>query len=295
MWWYFYALCFEDIWRPSRVLWATDSNVDRPPTYFASSAIIGRHFPHLFGSYFHADREYITMVRSPVDRTLSHYYYFRNNIPTSNISIVKKTQALSLSEFINSEDPELLSFFSNHQTKIFAYLDPTVVNLTEDELLNKAKDHLGRFAFVGIYENFLDSVDFCCLRFGFSPIINIPRENVTKDRKFSSDLGQELAKKLAALNEVDLEFYEFAKNFFLRQRRSLLLGLIDQNKKVGLTEAKAVMRGTNNSHDNGNFVDDKQIAPDVWGDLAVETIGVFLSGAHSGANILAHVIDLCLP
>src|SRR5262245_58758038 len=169
---------FEDIWGPSCVFWVTDSNMDRPPAYFASYALIGGHFPYLFGSYFHADRRYITMVRDPIDRILSHYYYCQNNVPTKNISIVKKTQTLSFQEFVNSEDPEIVSFFSNHQAKIFAYLDPAVCNLSGDELLNKAKEHLGRFAFVGLYENFSDSVDFCCLRFGFPPVVNIPRENV---------------------------------------------------------------------------------------------------------------------
>ncbi len=214
---------FEDVLGPSRVFWVTDSNMSRPRTYFARYALIGGHFPHLFGSHFHADRRYITMVRHPIDRILSHYYYFQNNVPTSNLSVVKKTHPLSLDEFADSEDPEITSFFCNHQAKIFAYLDPAVCNLSGAELLKKAMEHLGRFDFVGLYEMFSDSVDFCCLRFGFPPIVNIPRENVTKDRQFRGNLSQEQLKRLDALNEVDLEFYECARNAFFRQKRNLLV------------------------------------------------------------------------
>jgi hypothetical protein len=286
-------LIFEKILGSSNVLWAVDRDVDLSPASLSRPTLIGGHFPHLFGSYFHADRSYISMLRSPTDRVLSHYFFYKNNDPVKNIPI-KKTQALSLSEFIHSEDPDIILYLSNFQTKIFAYLDPSVCNLGMDELLKKAQEHLGRFAFVGLYEEFCDSVDFCCLRFGFPPVPDIPRENVTKDRRFSHDLSQELLKKLARLNEADVEFYESAKNLFLRQKRSLLLRVIDLNKDSGLIERTTSPLDTSESCEHSRSASHEEGVPNAWGDFDIRFVEVSLSGSRSGSNTIITGEDIIL-
>ena len=284
---------FENILGPSNVSWVVDKDVSLPPARLSRPTLIGGHFPHLFGNYFHADRNYISMLRHPIDRVLSHYFFYKNNVPAKNIS-TKKTHTLSLSEFIHSEDPEIISYLSDFQTKLFAHLDLSVCNLTKDELLKKAQEHLSRFAFVGLYEEFSDSVDFCCLRFGFPPVPDIPRENVTKDRKFSHDLSQELLKKLTRLNEVDLEFYATVKDLFFRQKRSLLLRAIDLNKDSGLTNSTTSFLDTNESYGCSRLTKHEERVANAWGDFDVRFVEVCLSGSRSGSNTILTGEDIVL-
>src|SRR5581483_294700 len=284
---------FENILGHSNVLWAVDRELSLSPASFSHPTLIGGHFPHLFGSYFYADRYYISMLRHPIDRVLSHYFFYKNNIRATNISI-KKTQSLSLSEFIHSEDPDIISYLSDFQTKTFAYLDPSVCNLTKDELLKKAQEHLSRFDFVGLYEELSDSVDFCCLRFGFPPVPDIPRENVTKDRKFNHDLSQDLLKKLTKRNEVDLEFYETAKNLFFRQKRSLLLRVIDLNRNTGLANHTTSSPDIIEGKDHDYPANHEQKVLNAWGDFDVRLVEISLSGSCSGSNTVSTGEDVVL-
>ncbi|MEM8829545.1 MAG: sulfotransferase family 2 domain-containing protein [Cyanobacteria bacterium P01_G01_bin.19] len=156
---------------------------------------------------------YITVLRDPVKRVISYYYFLlRNQHPI----VEDKT----LSEFVET--------FGGVQNSMTCYLsgltlqaqlqDPSIDLKSQQfapETLAKAKVHLkDRFEIVG----FVDRFDETCILLERTLGWNIPsyyvKKNVAKQPNPIQDISPETISLIQKFNELDIELYSYAREVF---------------------------------------------------------------------------------
>lgn len=169
-----------------------------------------------FGLHKHLPRPavYVTMLRHPVERVISHYYHvLKTPVNILHDQVVSKN--MSLREYVSSAiTPQL----TNGQTRLISGVervdsitgsDPVSVSILEIALRN-LRD---RFDILGISERFDESLIVFKRRLGWRNTLYV-RRNVARGRPSLEEVPRETIKLIEAQNEFDLELYEFAKQRF---------------------------------------------------------------------------------
>jgi hypothetical protein len=91
------------------------------------------------------------------------------------------------------------------------HADITKRNLSEQEVLSRAKKNLSNFYFVGIYEQITKDYNAIVKKLNMSPEI-LPQMKITKYRKQVSDLSHDNNRLILERNQLDYDLYEFLKN-----------------------------------------------------------------------------------
>ncbi|MGO9952256.1 MAG: Wzt carbohydrate-binding domain-containing protein [Dissulfurispiraceae bacterium] len=167
-------------------------------------------------------RYYFTMLRDPLDRLISQYWYQRVNMKDRN-HVHLYPKELSFEEYVSSNAVEVVNLISNIQVKHFAQLAWDGIQiLTDDLLLASAKTALERFDLVGVFHRYGDFVDVLCFECGWPPVDRIPRSNVTARRKSVAELDATTRNRLEELNKLDIDLYCFATALFEKRMRATL-------------------------------------------------------------------------
>ena len=161
------------------------------------------------------------MLRDPIDRAISEYFYYRNDVERvewnklavlakdhdfyAYIKLLESNRDMAISNYYSRRFASQISRKSGNQTR----------------LLELAKEALLRYDFVGIQEQFNDSIDLFCCKFKLPLVPQIERINVTSLRSKLQELNSKTRKKLLQLNEVNIELYEFALRQFEEQKRAI--------------------------------------------------------------------------
>ncbi|MGA2189101.1 MAG: Wzt carbohydrate-binding domain-containing protein [Steroidobacteraceae bacterium] len=189
-------------------------------------AIIG-HFWFRPGELLDSERMNITILREPVDRVLSHYFFSRQLESTLHPSAPERS--LGLGEYADSDLPAICVNSSNFQTRLLAPLGLAVSNSkpTDKETLAGALRAIDLFNLVGDYAQ-LDDTAACiaCVARVRMPG-DLLRKNATTGRPTTADIPAEVRKRLEAINELDTELYLYARRKFSRTRRGLLVTCLD--------------------------------------------------------------------
>jgi FkbM family methyltransferase len=191
-----------------------------------------------FYSYFHklipTPLRYLTFLRDPVERALSHYgHVIRDN---THYLHQKALELGSFSAYIRDEsvqftisnfqvkalslDADPFSIAANlSQEQISAYelekiLESAESQLTTNELLEIAMQNLKQFCFVGITERYEESLQLLCHTFGWPLASEIKSTNINHERITIESLSHADINLLHELNDADIALYAFAKNDF---------------------------------------------------------------------------------
>jgi hypothetical protein len=168
------------------------------------------HIP--FGLHDHVPQPftYVTIVRDPVERIISYYYYVARRPDHFHHQVVAGGK-MSLAEYI--ELPHI--WVHDAQAKIFAGFDSP--SLPPRDLLALAMDNLAQyFAVVGLTERFDETLARIGRHMNWPPISYQPT-NVTKDRPKQTQISPALLDRIRELNQLDLELYDWAVRRFERQ------------------------------------------------------------------------------
>lgn len=162
---------------------------------------------------------YVTMLRDPVERIISHYYFVLRK-PDHYLHDLVAGGRMSLRDYVERRASIELD---NDQTRYFVEQPrPTdrFVPITPD-LLERAKRNLERgFAVVGLAERFDESLVLMQGAFGWLDV-TYERRNVTEDRPGRHQIDDATLAVIRDVNRFDAELYEFAVRLFERRVESL--------------------------------------------------------------------------
>jgi hypothetical protein len=166
--------------------------------------VIAGHFPLCTTELIDGRFTTLTLLREPVERTLSFLRHTRENNRTAN--------HLPLEE-IYDDRFRFHTMVHNHMTKMLS-LKPaemrawmlTRVEFTRDHL-ERAKRALAGIDVLGLQEHFEDFCDELTVRFGWR--LGKPVTGVNATRPV--DIPESLRARIADDNAIDIELYEFAK------------------------------------------------------------------------------------
>lgn len=234
---------FEDIAGKSAVQHVNGLPASAVCNHSVDIPVVSGHFIFTQGESLPAGRFCLTMLREPLDRVLSSYYFARHDASVALSANAAFAQSLSLEEYIESEVCAVRSDVSNAQTNHFYPLGWNGGEEPEgDQKLLGAKLALEQFDLVGIFEDYQGFIDLLCYEQGWPPAIEIPRENVTVWRQKMADLPSHLIARMRVLNELDTELYEHARKLFHKHRRRIMLTCMAQ-RNAGCGGAEST--GTN--------------------------------------------------
>ncbi|SDN60223.1 Sulfotransferase family protein [Paenibacillus sp. yr247] len=171
--------------------------VEHLETYFQQVPKGDEHINCIYGHmYFGMHRylskpyTYMTMLREPIDRVISHYYYFlgKNHFKTDT----------SFEEFITKPK------FFNFQTRYLSGGNIPDLQLAKENIHN-------HFSIVGITEMFDESLFLMKKQFGWEHI-NYAKKNVTASRPAKEQISKVFIDLIVKHNEIDIELYHYAKN-----------------------------------------------------------------------------------
>ena len=138
--------------------------------------------------------KFCTILRDPVERSLSHYYWLRQRDPGFT---------MSLDDAITSG-----AVPANLQTWVLAAADESKGELTR-AALKTAVAALDRFDVVGLTERFDESVALMTRAFGW-PWLLYARQNATQARKPRSEIPAKTIKLIERYNALDIELHKHA-------------------------------------------------------------------------------------
>lgn len=170
------------------------------------------HFPYCTTEFLSKDFETITVLREPVERTLSYLRHHRLNEP--------RDKDKSLEEIY--DDPfRFHGAIHNHMVKMFS-LDIsdkktgmyTKVDFTRDHL-EQAKQTLERVSVIGVQENYTAFCTELGDQYGWS----VPGKYRANRTDSSEVVSEAFRRRIAEDNSLDNEFYQFALDV-IKQRGS---------------------------------------------------------------------------
>lgn len=146
---------------------------------------------------------YITMLREPVARFLSSYYFVQRR-PLHPMHRKVTTERVGVEDFIR-----LTPHKQNFQCKLIAGVKGN--ESCDQAMLNRAKEHLARsFSVVGICERFEESLVVLARTFNWE-IPYYENRKVAKTRHKVEPIEIEMIREH---NRFDLELYDFGKQLF---------------------------------------------------------------------------------
>lgn len=160
---------------------------------------VERHFP---------DAKRFTILRNPIDRCLS-WYYFARSMQVSDHADVRAAQQLDVEAFFTLAPSVTFRNIFNRQVRQLGdhALNPDV---EMPAALERAKGTLNACAWIGRQEC-LD-VDLERLPDAFPEMagVEFPRLNITANRRRSDEIDPQLTEKIARYNQYDFELYAYA-------------------------------------------------------------------------------------
>jgi hypothetical protein len=193
--------------------WLVDYLVDLSPARRAEIRGYTGHFPFVVTQLLGVDLATLTIVRDPVERTISYLKHCKR--------YHEQHRELTLEE-IYQDDFHYHCFIHNHQAKIFSmtaddrlesYMDVIEV---DDRRLELAKENLAKVDVVGLHERYDEFIDALRQRFGW-------RFDQVRDRRVSREqweVRSTLSELIADDNSADVAFYDYAKQLHEQRRRS---------------------------------------------------------------------------
>lgn len=188
-----------------------------------SIVLIKEHMPFGIHTLLPQSRyRYMTVLRNPVERVISMYYYMRSkNCPDPDKR--KYFSAMTLHDYVSNNE---YNYFSDIWHKSWTC---STYNLQTRMLagdlnrcdLKKAINNLNSFfQVVGITERFAGTLKVINKNFGWN-IRPGRKENITPDKPALKDIPDKILQLIRSKNEMDMELYSHANLLLDKQIKAL--------------------------------------------------------------------------
>jgi hypothetical protein len=183
-----------------------------PVARFEHYKLIQGHFSVLAQAGVCRSRYSMTLLREPIRRIFSTYTFWRTE-PENPWTA--KAKELPFADFVRYfiDSPAIVC---NPYTHHFAAIgrDCGAYPAGESALLGAAKRNLAAFNFVGICEEFAQSVSLLCAELGWRAPAATPHENRTASEDRFGGIDSQTMEILLDRNRVDLALYKYAVELF---------------------------------------------------------------------------------
>lgn len=181
--------------------WAHPKLQDMPK--IAQKDMVFGHFRYGLHYYFNRTCNYMTVLRSPIDRVVSHYYYHLQHKKDPGHLFAKNR---TFEEWIRDSPAG-----NNEQTRVISGMR-SEFNLSQ-ETLDMAKYHLRTFAVVGLTEEYHKTLMLLKYIGGLS-IARYRAINKGVKRPKLADVPPATVELIKQRNWADIQLYELAKEIF---------------------------------------------------------------------------------
>jgi hypothetical protein len=178
--------------------------------------IITGHFPYSTISLLDADFVTLSVLRDPVERTLSHLRHHRKMTPEMRDASLEALY----------DDVFHPVYFHNHMVKMFSLTADEIAASAESntwavlrpidftpERLARAKEHVAKLDVLGLHDHFEDFCTELTARFGWR--LGDP---LYANRTPTEDATQSLRDRIATDNALDAELFEYAREVYAARR-----------------------------------------------------------------------------
>jgi hypothetical protein len=206
--------------------------------------VVGGDLPYgLFTRYLPADTRYVTILRDPVDRVLSHYLShaqagkppgsegarkLRNVWETAlsleaaekkGIGDLEKAERVTIeadAEFSLAEGlRRKIYIYDNFMTR-FLWGGESLFGELPPDALERAKENISNFFFVGVRERLDESIILLVRELGVG-LMPSYRRQVSRKSPPRDETSDELRALIAEHNQLDIELYRFARERFEKE------------------------------------------------------------------------------
>lgn len=172
------------------------------------------HMPFGLHKYFKNQFQYITMLRDPIERSISEYYYLKNK-SKGQLAITIRNKNMDFVDYLNSN---IAINVSNIQTRLIAGVNEPILKrhprkITENDL-NIAKKNLNNFQAFGLLEYFDLSILLFQKKLNWKNNILYTRQNTNKKKLEKEKINKSTIKLIIKRNKHDIALYEYAKLIF---------------------------------------------------------------------------------
>lgn len=171
----------------------------------------------------------ITFLRNPVERFLSNYFYLQ--------------QIADENHYANQPIEDYINYIKKNLPSDVRYFNGQTLQIAREFNINKAKDILDQFYFVGITELYDESLLLLNKKFNENLDVRYEVKNKGKVKQQKKDqymqiINSYIYDKLLELNDLDLELYSYARNNIKRE-----IDLLGPEFKKKLQEFKTANLG----------------------------------------------------
>jgi hypothetical protein len=186
------------------------------PVRRARIRMLRGHIPFGLHRYIPGPATYVTVLRDPIERLISYYYFVRGN-PKHYLHDYALLRRMTLRRYVESR---VSLATDNFQTRIIsgAWTNVGYGECDEATLALAQRNLVQHFAVVGLAEQFDQTLLLLKRRFGWRNVF-YSRRNVTQGRPPRDSLSQETLAVLRQHNRLDLELYRYAQALFAAQVR----------------------------------------------------------------------------
>ena len=177
----------------------------------ANASVTAGHATYgMYRKHLPPDTRYVTFLREPVARVVSHWYRHRRRTGTPR-DYDRPVVTDTIEEALEIGMVEV----DNLATRLLCGAESPYADLPPNAL-DDAKANLRSFAFVGIQERFDESVALLQRTLGIGPVAYGEPQRVSRRRAGRLELTEDQLALIAAHNQLDVELYEFGKGLFER-------------------------------------------------------------------------------
>ena len=172
-----------------------------------SVEVVAGHLPYSTRRLFAPGARFFTFLRDPIERALSHFYYFRERAPNGGGDVQATGPSLedALAAWDASSPASRALLPDNLQTRMLSGFDLEAP--ASRDMLDAARHHLHELDAVGLTERFQESMALLRHVFGWT-LLAIPSRRVRTHRRPAADtLSPGALEGLRRLNALDLELY----------------------------------------------------------------------------------------
>jgi hypothetical protein len=188
-----------------------------PPARRAEIRMLRGHMPFGLHKYIPGPSTYFTLLRDPVERVVSYYYFVRRD-PQHYLHDYALVQGMTLKRYIESQ---VSLATDNCQTRIISGVWDTLPHdeCTEATLASAKRNLAEHFTVVGLTERFDETLMLLKQRFAWQNVF-YQRQNVTWGRPGQESLPAETLAVVRERNQLDLRLYTYAEALFAAQIRN---------------------------------------------------------------------------